>query len=57
MVRVKRAKKRSQRYARGIHLIAPTKSEIEQAKSDALAKGFRTVWIHQKKMKKLRKVL
>jgi len=57
MIRAIKVKKRSQEYARGIHLVNPTKEEILEAKGDALAKGFRVVWLHSKKIGKLRKVI
>lgn len=57
MVRAMKVRKKSQEMAQGIHLLNPTEQEIEMAKEDALAKGFKTVWIHNKRMKKLKKIL
>ena len=47
-VRIRKAKK-SDSYRRGIHLLKPTPNEIANAKEDAEAKGFKTIWIHNKK--------
>ena len=32
----------------GIHLVAPTKAQIEAAKEEADSKDFAWVWIHRK---------
>jgi hypothetical protein len=57
MVRTIKVKKSSQMYARGIHIMNPSEFELEQAKQDAIAKGFKTVWVHNKKMKKLKRII
>jgi hypothetical protein len=41
----------------GIHLLNPTKFELEMAKEDAYIKGFKTVWVHRKKLKNLWEVI
>jgi hypothetical protein len=57
MVRTIKATKKEDEFKQGIHLINPTREEILDAKETALAKGFRTVWLHNKRMKKLKKIL
>jgi len=52
MVRVRKGKWRDERKV-GIHLLNPTEFEIENAKEDAYAKGFKTVWVHRKRLKKV----
>lgn len=47
MARVRLVKaRRGDRYKQGIHLLNPTRQEVENAKGDAYAKGFSTIWIH-----------
>lgn len=57
MVRAIKATKKKDEYARGIHLVNPTPEEIIEAKGDALARGFRTVWLHNKRLKKLKRII
>jgi len=56
MVRTRKAKDRDSGKL-GIHLLNPTKFELERAKEDAQIKGFKTIWVHRKKLKKLWKVI
>jgi hypothetical protein len=49
MVRVRTIKTKADCQKRGLHLMKPTESQIQAAKEDAAAKGFRTIWIHKKK--------
>ncbi len=47
MARVKKATMKDWN-AVGIHLVAPTKTQIANAKEDADNKGFGIVWVHRK---------
>ena len=47
MAKVKRATMKDWN-AIGMHLVAPTKSQIESAKEEADNKGFVVVWVHRK---------
>lgn len=49
MVRVRTIKTKADCQKRGIHLMNPTESQIQAAKEDASAKGFRTIWLHKKR--------
>jgi len=51
MVKLRIAKTKAQEHAQGIHILNPTQMEIENAKGDADAKGFKTIWIHKKKIR------
>ena len=48
MVRIKKAKEKD-KYTQGIHLYNPSEMDIENAKEDAYAKGFKTIWVHKGK--------
>jgi hypothetical protein len=52
MVRARKAKDRDLGKV-GIHILNPTKFQLERAKEDAYIKGFKTVWVHRKKLKKV----
>lgn len=53
MVRVKYFGTYADLGKRGIHLLNPTKSEIEKYKVEANIKGFKTLWIHRSRLKKV----
>ena len=40
------------KYDIGIHLHNPSKNDIENAKEDAWARGFKTIWVHRTKKEK-----
>ena len=46
-IRIRKAKK-SDTLRRGIHLVSPTKIDLERAKERAYSQGFKTIWIHRK---------
>ena len=46
-VKVKRAGK-DDWFKVGVHVVAPTKQKLAEAKEDADNKGFGIVWIHSK---------
>jgi hypothetical protein len=50
MIRIKTVVKKSQKSFRGIHLYRPTKKQIEDALDRARSQGFKTIWIHKKKV-------
>jgi hypothetical protein len=52
MVRARKAKDRDAGKV-GLHIVNPSKFELERAKEDAHIRGFKTVWVHRKKLKKV----
>lgn len=52
MVRARKAKDRDLKKV-GIHILNPTKFELERAKEDAHIRGFKTVWVHRKRLRKV----
>ena len=46
-VKVKRAGK-DDWFKIGVHIVAPTKAKLQDAKEDAADKGFGIVWVHPK---------
>lgn len=52
MVKVIKSNGKETFCAIGIHLYKPSKQAIEDAKEDAYAKGFKTIWVHTKFPKK-----
>ena len=49
MVRVRIVRTKRQQSARGIHILRPTKYELEDAKGRARNTGFKTIWIHKRR--------
>lgn len=47
VIRIRKAKK-SDALRIGIHLLSPTKTDLERAKERAYSQGFKTIWIHRK---------
>lgn len=57
-IRIKKVKKWEKINARGIHLFPPISDEQKlMAMERAESAGFRTIYIHQKNRKKLKKVI